>query len=130
MNRTLFTIITLSSLFVVANATPFTDGFIMGTLVETVFDHDTCKSDRLKRGDLHYIYKTIDTELIPFTPKHEIKCIEIKTFVPITIGEKFLSIVSLALMLSLIGCMSKDMDDDARHYMIGYVIASKLRSRC
>ena len=58
MNRILLTIITLSSLFVVANASPFTDGFIMGTLIETAFDHDTCKSERTKRDEIHYIYKT------------------------------------------------------------------------
>lgn len=128
MNRSLFAVIILSSLFVATNAGAFTDGFVIGTIIETAFDDDTCESEVSEYDNPRYIYKTIDTELFPFTPKHQIKCYEIKIYIPRTFGEKMVSAILMATIIMMFIHIMVYADDDTRNWCIGYWMASHMQS--
>ena len=75
MNKTLL-LITFTTLFVSVHASPFTDGFIMGVIMNSIDSDDTPPPPKKSIDNSRYIHQIIDTELIPFTPKHHYKCYE------------------------------------------------------
>ena len=84
MNKNLL-LITFATLLTSVYASRITDGFITGIIINSFDDDDPVPSlPRQSIDNNRYIYKTIDTELIPFTPKYQYKCYEIKIFIPLT----------------------------------------------
>ena len=76
MNKTLL-LITFTTLFASVHASSFTDGFIMGVIVDNLGSDNTPPQKYI--DNRRYIHQIIDTELIPFTPKHQYKCYDIYT---------------------------------------------------
>ena len=95
MNKTLL-LITFTTLFASVHASSFTDGFIMGVIVDSL-DSDNTPTPQKNIDNRRYIHQIIDTELIPFTPKHQYKCYEIKIFIPLTIYERLITSTFMAI---------------------------------
>ena len=128
MNKTLL-LITFTTLFASVYASPFTDGFIMGVIIDSIDSDDIPPPPKKSIDNSRYIHQIIDTELILFTPKYHYKCYEIKKFIPLTTYERFTTSVLMALSFLAITSMLSNMDDDGRDFMIGYMTATSIRRR-
>ena len=89
---------------------------------------ERCKDDDISHNN-RYIYKTIDTELIPFTPKYQYKCYEIKIFIPLTTNEIFITSTFTGFFILIIISALSNMDEDGRDFMIGYMAARSMRKK-
>lgn len=128
MNKILL-LITFTTLFASVYASPFTDGFIMGVIIDSIDSDDTPPPPKKSIDNSRYIHQIIDTELIPFTPKHHYKCYEIKKFIPLTAYERFTTSVLMAMCCLAVTGMLCNMDDDGRDFMVGYMAARSIRRR-
>ena len=117
-------------LFSSIDASSFQNGFITGIIINSFdSDSDDIPSPKQSIDNKRYIHKIIDTELIPFTPKHHYKCYEVKIFIPLTIYETFISSAFMGFfILTLITAIS-NMDEDGQDFMIGYMLATSMRRR-
>ena len=132
MKFTLFTITTLM-LFSSIDASSFQNGFITGIIINS-FDDDPVDDPvpslpRQSIDNNRYIYKIIDTELIPFTPKYQYKCYEIKIFIPLTTNEIFITSTFTGFFILIIISALSNMDEDGRDFMIGYMAARSMRKK-
>jgi len=128
MNKNLL-LITFATLLTSVYASRITDGFITGIIINS-FDDDPVQSlPRQSIDNNRYIYKTIDTELIPFTPKYQYKCYEIKIFIPLTTNEIFITSTFTGFFILIIISALSNMDEDGRDFMIGYMAARSMRKK-
>lgn len=129
MNKNLL-LITFATLLTSVYASRITDGFITGIIINSFDDDDPVPSlPRQSIDNNRYIYKTIDTELIPFTPKYQYKCYEIKIFIPLTTNEIFITSTFTGFFILIIISALSNMDEDGRDFMIGYMAARSMRKK-
>ena len=132
MNKNLL-LITFATLLTSVYASRITDGFITGIIINS-FDDDPVDDPvpslpRQSIDNNRYIYKIIDTELIPFTPKYQYKCYEIKIFIPLTTNEIFITSTFTGFFILIIISALSNMDEDGRDFMIGYMAARSMRKK-
>jgi hypothetical protein len=128
MNKNLL-LITFATLLTSVYASRITDGFITGIIINSFDDDPVPSLPRQSIDNNRYIYKTIDTELIPFTPKYQYKCYEIKIFIPLTTNEIFITSTLTGFFILIIISALSNMDEDGRDFMIGYMAARSMRKK-
>jgi|MDSV01.3.fsa_nt_gb hypothetical protein len=128
MNKNLL-LITFATLLTSVYASRITDGFITGIIINSFDDDPVPSLPRQSIDNNRYIYKTIDTELIPFTPKYQYKCYEIKIFIPLTTNEIFITSTFTGFFILIIISALSNMDEDGRDFMIGYMAARSMRKK-
>ena len=128
MNKNLL-LITFATLLTSVYASRITDGFITGIIINSFDDDPVPSLPRQSIDNNRYIYKTIDTELIPFTPKYQYKCYEIKIFIPLTTNEIFITSTLTGIFILIIISALSNMDEDGRDFMIGYMAARSMRKK-
>jgi hypothetical protein len=130
MKFALFTIIILI-LFASTDARPnsFQTGLITGIMINS-FDSDSdIPPPKQSIDNKRYIHKIIDTELIPFTPKYQYKCYEVKIFIPLTTYETFITSAFMGFFIITLITAISNMDEDGQDFMIGYMLATSMRRR-
>jgi hypothetical protein len=128
MNKNLL-LITFATLLTSVYASRITDGFITGIIINSFDDDPVPSLPRQSIDNNRYIYKIIDTELIPFTPKYQYKCYEIKIFIPLTTNEIFITSTFTGFFILIIISALSNMDEDGRDFMIGYMAARSMRKK-
>lgn len=128
MNKNLL-LITFATLLTSVYASRITDGFITGIIINSFDDDPVPSLPKQSIDNNRYIYKTIDTELIPFTPKYQYKCYEIKIFIPLTTNEIFITSTFTGFFILIIISALSNMDEDGRDFMIGYMAARSMRKK-
>ena len=127
-NKNLLLIIAFATLTSVY-ASKFTDGFITGIIINSFESDDDTTLSKQSIDNNRYVYKIIDTELIPFTPKHQYKCYEIKIFVPLTQYETFIASIFMGFCILIIISTLSNMDEDGVDFMVGYMAARSIKRR-
>ena len=128
MNKNLL-LITFATLLTSVYASRITDGFITGIIINSFDDDPVPSLPKQSIDNNRYIYKIIDTELIPFTPKYQYKCYEIKIFIPLTTNEIFITSTFTGFFILIIISALSNMDEDGRDFMIGYMAARSMRKK-
>ena len=128
MNKNLL-LITFATLLTSVYASRITDGFITGIIINSFDDDPVPSLPKQSIDNNRYIYKTIDTELIPFTPKYQYKCYEIKIFIPLTTNEIFITSTFTGFFILIIISALSNMDEDGRDFMLGYMAERCMRKK-
>ena len=122
MKTTLFTILTVS-LFAIVSASSFTDGIATGYMSKNV--ERKLSTKKKKVSTIKYYNFTRDTSLQKFPPVEYPECVVEKIKIvpkPLTLGEKFVAIIFIALVIMSIVNLMCFADDETREWFIGYMI--------
>jgi hypothetical protein len=128
MLRTLFTLLFISSIVVSAKADEFTDGFVIGILLDS-FDSDDCETNSTPVENTYTKYNliTVDTTLLDFpkttTPQCYDEKVEVKSYIKIEWYHRLLARFIICLMLYPIAYSLFFGSDEHRRFMLGMLVA-------